>query len=71
MWNLSFAHGDAREMRDASDGIEIDGHPKLPKLVGTWGAPLYIAKFWLANSEARRACPWLAVKPSVDWPVAR
>src|ERR1700727_2930281 len=40
MRDLSLADGDAREMRDASDGGEIDGHPKLLKHLGTW-APIY------------------------------
>jgi hypothetical protein len=26
-------------MRDASDGVEIDGHPKLLKHLGTWARP--------------------------------
>jgi hypothetical protein len=26
-------------MRDASDSVEIDGHPKLPKHLGTWARP--------------------------------
>jgi hypothetical protein len=58
MRNLSLAHGDAREMRDASDGVEIDGHPKLSKHMGTWGEPLYIADIWLANSDAKSAYDW-------------
>ena len=29
--SLGFAHLDAREMRDAADGVEIDGHRKLLK----------------------------------------
>jgi hypothetical protein len=42
-------------MRDASDGVEIDGHPKLLETPWNVGAPLYIANIWLANSEARLA----------------
>jgi hypothetical protein len=68
MRNLGIAHGDARKMRDASDGVEIDGHPKLPETPWNVGAPLYIANIWLANSEAGLAS---LATPSVDWLIAR
>src|SRR5262249_18776198 len=53
MRRLSFAHCDPREVSDPADGVEIDGHPKLPEHLGTLSAPLYIAGIWLANNDAR------------------
>src|SRR5258707_14741282 len=59
MRNLSLAHGDAREMRDASDGVEIDRHPKLPKHVG---------KTRWQNTLEREARPYTS--PSFGWQTA-
>ena len=45
MRDLGFAHLDARKMRDAADSVEIDGHPKLPKHLGTCRAPIHRRHF--------------------------
>src|SRR6185437_4554604 len=52
---LSFAHLNAREMRDAADGVEIDGHPKLPKPKEKRERPYTSPIFGWQTSHARPA----------------
>src|SRR5271165_2276266 len=45
-----------RQMRYASNGAKIDGHPNTPRTPAIRGAPLYIVDISLANAAHATGC---------------